>query len=70
MKVQEVRIDDRRYVVCLNDEQTGTQALERIVADLLPRPGRIARREYEYTRHGTLCLFGNLDVADGKLLGK
>jgi hypothetical protein len=50
------------------DEQTGIQALERIAADLLPRPGRIARREYEYTRHGTLCLFGNLDVVSGKIL--
>ena len=50
------------------DEQTGIQALERIAPDLLPRPGDIARREYEYTRHGTLCLFGNLDVATGKIL--
>lgn len=50
------------------DEQTGIQALERIAPDLLPRSGRIARREYEYKRHGTLCLFGNLDVVSGKLL--
>jgi len=50
------------------DEQTGIQALQRIAPDLLPRPGRIARREYEYQRHGTLCLFGNLDVVSGKLL--
>lgn len=50
------------------DEQTGIQALERIAADLLPRPGLIARREYEYVRHGTLCLFGNLDVVTGKIL--
>jgi hypothetical protein len=50
------------------DEQTGIQALERIAADLLPRPGLIARREYEYLRHGTLCLFGNLHVVSGKLL--
>jgi hypothetical protein len=50
------------------DEQTGIQALERIAPDLLPRPGRIARREYEYARHGTLCLFGNLDVVTGNLL--
>ena len=50
------------------DEQTGIQALQRIAPDLLPRPGYIARREYEYKRHGTLCLFGNLDVVSGKLL--
>jgi len=50
------------------DEQTGIQALERLAPDLLPRVGTIARREYEYKRHGTTCLFGNLDVVSGKLL--
>lgn len=50
------------------DEQTGLQALQRIAADLWPRPGRIARREYEYMRHGTTCLFGNLDVVTGQIL--
>jgi transposase len=50
------------------DEQTGIQALERIAADLLPGSGRIARREYEYVRHGTLGLFGNLHVATGQIL--
>ena len=28
----------------------------------------LARREYEYTRHGTLGLFGNLHVATGEIL--
>lgn len=50
------------------DEQTGIQALERIVADLPPRPGMLAKREYEYIRHGTLGLFGNLHVATGEIL--
>jgi hypothetical protein len=50
------------------DEQTGIQALERIAADLLPRCGMLARREYEYIRHGTLGLFGNLHVATGQIL--
>ena len=50
------------------DEQTGIQALERITPDLLAAPGRVARREYEYTRHGTIGLFGNLHVATGKIL--
>jgi transposase len=31
-------------------------------------PGLIARREYEYKRHGTTCLFGNFDVVSGKIL--
>lgn len=50
------------------DEQTGIQALERIARDRLPAPGMHARREYEYVRHGTLGLFGNLHVATGKIL--
>jgi transposase len=50
------------------DEQTGIQALERIAADLLPQRGMIARREYEYIRHGTLALFGNLHIATGEIL--
>ena len=50
------------------DEQTGIQALERIAVDLPPRPGLVARREYEYKRHGTTCLFGNLDVVSGKIV--
>lgn len=55
------------HTVCI-DEQTGIQALERIAKDLLPLPGLIARREYEYIRHGTLGLFGNLHVATGKII--
>ena len=35
---------------------------------MLPQPGTPARREYEYIRHGTLGLFGNLRVATGKIL--
>ena len=50
------------------DEQTGIQALERIAADLLPKSGLFTRREYEYIRHGTIGLFGNLHVPTGKIL--
>lgn len=50
------------------DEKTGIQALERI-ADTKPmRPGQIERREFEYKRHGTLALMGNLNVATGKIV--
>jgi len=55
------------HTICI-DEQTGIQALERIAPDLPVRPGLPALREYEYTRHGTLCLFGNFHVATGKIL--
>lgn len=50
------------------DEQTGIQALERIAFDKLPRPKQIAKLEYEYRRHGTMGLFGNLHVATGRIL--
>jgi len=32
-------------------------------------PGRPVRREFEYIRHGTLCLMGAYDVRRGKLFG-
>jgi transposase len=32
------------------------------------RPGQDERREYEYIRHGTLCLIANFQVATGKVL--
>ena len=39
----------------------------------LPRPadgpGPVVRREFEYIRHGTLCLMGAFDVRRGKLFG-
>ena len=48
------------------DEITGVQALERLAPDLPPRPGRVARREFEYKRHGTCSFFINFDVATGR----
>jgi transposase len=44
------------------DEKTGIQALERQYPDIPPGPGRVQRREHEYTRHGTLCLTANLEI--------
>lgn len=55
------------HTVCI-DEQTGIQALERISPDHLPKPGHVAKREFEYRRHGTASLFGNFEVATGKIL--
>lgn len=55
------------HTICI-DEQTGIQALERIAPDRLTRPGQTMLREYEYKRHGTLCLFGNLHVPTGRIL--
>jgi hypothetical protein len=50
------------------DEMTGIQALERIEKDLLMRPGKIQRREFEYIRHGTQTLIASFDVATGRVI--
>ena len=46
---------------------TGLQALERNAPSQSLRPHQPARDEYEYTRHGTTTLIGNLDVVTGEL---
>lgn len=56
------------HVICL-DEKTGMQALERRFPDLAMSPGQPVRREFEYIRHGTLCLMGGYDVRSRKLFG-
>jgi transposase len=55
-------------VFCV-DEKTGMQALERAHPDRPARPGRRARREYEYIRHGTSTLIAAFEVKTGKVLG-
>ena len=52
--------------VISTDEKTGIQALERLHPTLPPRPGKTERIEFEYRRHGTLCLIANFEVATGK----
>jgi hypothetical protein len=60
--------------VVSTDEKTGIQALERKhpTQPMRPktdeRPGQVERREFEYVRHGTLCLIANFEVATGRLL--
>lgn len=49
------------------DEKTGMQAIERKHPTLPPRPGQVERVEFEYTRHGTLCLIASFDVATGSV---
>ena len=53
--------------ICV-DEMTGIQALERIAPTLPMRPGSVERMEFEYKRHGTLCLIGNWDVVLGQMI--
>ncbi len=50
------------------DEMTGIQALERIAPTKGVQPGRAARREFEYKRHGTQTLICNFHVVTGAVL--
>ena len=50
------------------DEKTGMQARERLHESKPVRPGLVERIEFEYRRHGTLCLIANFNVATGKLI--
>jgi hypothetical protein len=54
--------------VVSTDELTQVQALERIAPNLPMRPGHVERREFEYTRHGTLSFMINFDVVSGQVI--
>ena len=49
------------------DEKTGIQALERLHPDKRMRSGKVALLEFEYRRHGTLCLIPSFEVATGRI---
>jgi hypothetical protein len=51
------------------DEKTGIQAKAPVTPDQPPEPGKPARREHEYTRNGTQCLFAALKVHHGDVIG-
>ncbi len=55
------------HTVC-NDEKTGIQALERCHVTHPAEPGKPERVEYNYERHGTLCLIANFEVATGQII--
>lgn len=55
------------HMICI-DEQTGIQALKRIAPNLPVRSEAVALYEYEYKRHGTLCLFRNIHVGTGQII--
>ena len=50
------------------DELTGVQALERKHPGLPLAPGKVERREFEYTRHGTRAFILSRDVVTGKMV--
>jgi transposase len=51
------------------DEKTGIQAKAPTKPDTPAAPGKAPRREHEYTRNGTQCLFACLNVKEGDVLG-
>ena len=65
---QAAELEAARIHVVSCDEKTGIQALERAAPTKPTRPGLDERREFEYRRHGTLCLTANFVVATGKIL--
>jgi transposase len=52
------------------DEKTGIQAKSRKHPEICARPGRAARREFEYIRHGTVSLLAAMDVRSGQVLAE
>ncbi|MGH3282009.1 MAG: IS630 family transposase [Trebonia sp.] len=52
------------------DEKTGIQAKTRIRPDIPARPGRDARREFEYKRHGTVSIIATMNVATGEVISQ
>jgi transposase len=55
------------HTVCV-DEMTSLQANERRAETKLPQPGQVAKEEFQYTRHGTVCVTGNWHVVQGQIL--
>jgi transposase len=64
-----VRAPQDGLVYCI-DERTSMQAKERICPDWPVQPGRGARGEFHYRRHGTITLFGCLGVHSGQVWGQ
>ena len=56
-------------VICI-DEKTGIQAKHRKYPGQPPRPGRLARREFEYARNGTVSIIAALHVATGQVIAE
>ena len=59
-------INPRRHLISV-DEKTGIQALERVEGIAPKSKGLKQLQDYEYTRHGTTCLIGATNVANGDI---
>jgi transposase len=58
---------EHTVVICI-DEKTGIQAKHRRYAEQPARPGWLARREFEYVRHGTVSIVAALQAATGQVV--
>lgn len=67
LEAPELYFQENTHTVSV-DEMPGIQALERIAKTIPMQPGQPTRIEYEYKRHGTLCLIGNWDVVLGQMI--
>jgi transposase len=65
-----LRLHEEGVHLVSTDEKSGIQALERLHPTQPMRPGQRSceRQEHEYKRHGTRCLFANLEVATGEMI--
>lgn len=54
-------------VICI-DEKTGIQAKYRKYPELPAAPGRLARREFEYVRNGTVSIIAALQISTGQVV--
>lgn len=57
----------RTHTVCV-DEMTSLQATERRAPTKPALPGQVAKEEFQYTRHGTVCVTSNWHVVRGQIL--
>ena len=62
-------LHQRGEVVICVDEKPNIQALSRVQPSQVMRPGQIARREFEYKRHGTVTLLVAFNVLNGVMWG-
>src|SRR5258708_1602884 len=64
-----LRPEPDTVVACI-DEKTGIQAKHRAYAARPARRGRVARREFEYVRHGTVSIIAALHAATGQVIAE
>lgn len=63
-------VDPPEHAIVVSvDEKTSIAARQPARPDTLPKPGRPARRDSEYMRHGTQNLFAALQVHSGQVSG-